>query len=374
MPLHLLGKKSWNVYNHDNVERVRRDEAAAEAAEAAEDQRMQELDAARRTAILRGETPPPLPREDSEEEKSASKKRTREDDDGDEGSRSMRQVEREERRKKRRLRGEDDTDRDMRLARADMETGDAARSRLQDHNREKSSRREEAKDTPIVDSRGNIRLFDEPEPEKRSGPKARREEERERRKKEDVEGGMRFSNAAGYKTSTRAPWYASNGDIAATTTTVDSAKDVWGNVDPSRRQRDQARTSTNDPMAFMQRAQTQLRQAKEDRGEWEWRRAGELAALEKEQEREDAARRRRRRERYARRKRSVDSLEGFSLDGPVHRRKRSGERDEKHGHAHRHRHRDSTSRHEREHKLERRYPGDDPYDTRSRYDDTRTMA
>ena len=191
----------------------------------------------------------------------------------------MRQVEREERRKKRRLRGEDDTDRDMRLARADMETGDAARSRLRDHNREKSSRREAAKDASIVDSRGNIRLFDELEPEKRSGPKARREEERERRKKEDAEGGMRFSEAAGYKTGTRAPWYASNGDIAATTTTVDSAKDVWGNVDPSRRQRDQARTSTNDPMAFMQRAQTQLRQAEEDRGEWERRGEGSLRRL-----------------------------------------------------------------------------------------------
>ncbi|CCF31962.1 hypothetical protein CH063_00727, partial [Colletotrichum higginsianum] len=60
MPLHLLGKKSWNVYNADNIARVRRDEAAAKAKEEAEEQRMQEVDAERRLAILRGEAPPPL--------------------------------------------------------------------------------------------------------------------------------------------------------------------------------------------------------------------------------------------------------------------------------------------------------------------------
>lgn len=59
MPRHLLGKKSWNVYNTDNVERVRCDEAKAAEREELEEQRMQEIDAARRTALLRGETPPP---------------------------------------------------------------------------------------------------------------------------------------------------------------------------------------------------------------------------------------------------------------------------------------------------------------------------
>ncbi|CAI4217235.1 unnamed protein product [Parascedosporium putredinis] len=57
MPLHLLPKKSWNVYNADNIARVRRDEAAAKAKEEAEEQRMQEYDAQRRLAILRGEIP-----------------------------------------------------------------------------------------------------------------------------------------------------------------------------------------------------------------------------------------------------------------------------------------------------------------------------
>ena len=61
MPLHLLGKKSWNVYNTDNVERVRRDEADARAREEAAEQLMQEQDAERRIALLRGEEPPAVP-------------------------------------------------------------------------------------------------------------------------------------------------------------------------------------------------------------------------------------------------------------------------------------------------------------------------
>ncbi|KAG9717065.1 hypothetical protein KCU60_g9544, partial [Aureobasidium melanogenum] len=55
MVLHLLGKKSWNVYNKDNIDRVRRDEAAAQAREQEAERRMDQEDAARRIAILRNE-------------------------------------------------------------------------------------------------------------------------------------------------------------------------------------------------------------------------------------------------------------------------------------------------------------------------------
>ncbi|KAL7272444.1 hypothetical protein RUND412_004746 [Rhizina undulata] len=53
MPLHLLHHKSYHVYSAANIERVRRDEAAAKAKEEAEEQRMQEVDAERRMQILR---------------------------------------------------------------------------------------------------------------------------------------------------------------------------------------------------------------------------------------------------------------------------------------------------------------------------------
>ena len=42
MPLHLLSKKSWNVYAPDNIARVKRDQAAAQAREEEEDRWLQE--------------------------------------------------------------------------------------------------------------------------------------------------------------------------------------------------------------------------------------------------------------------------------------------------------------------------------------------
>jgi len=48
-------------FNQDNIDKVRRDEAAAREKEEAEEQLMQERDAERRMQILRGEVPSPLP-------------------------------------------------------------------------------------------------------------------------------------------------------------------------------------------------------------------------------------------------------------------------------------------------------------------------
>ncbi|GAM89151.1 hypothetical protein ANO11243_071870 [Dothideomycetidae sp. 11243] len=160
MPLHLLGKKSWNVYNADNIARVRQDEAAAEAVEAAREQRMQEVDAARRTAILRGETPPPIP----------------DDDDRSDGDHRERPPplswEKEQRRKRRKLRGEDDTDRDIRLARHERAAADPVK---------------------LTDRKGNIQLFSEPPS---TQPSSTQEQM-----------GMQFRDAAGYKADPRTgPW------------------------------------------------------------------------------------------------------------------------------------------------------------------------
>ncbi|KAJ2986204.1 hypothetical protein NUW58_g5139 [Xylaria curta] len=58
---HLLGKKSWNVYNPANIARVKRDEAEAQVRAEAEEKRQQDAEAKRRLAILRGEDPPTPP-------------------------------------------------------------------------------------------------------------------------------------------------------------------------------------------------------------------------------------------------------------------------------------------------------------------------
>lgn len=58
MPLHLLGKKSWNVYNSQNIERVRRDEEVARRKVADDERDRYDREAADRLRQLRGQ---PLP-------------------------------------------------------------------------------------------------------------------------------------------------------------------------------------------------------------------------------------------------------------------------------------------------------------------------
>ncbi|KAI7288003.1 hypothetical protein KC345_g323 [Hortaea werneckii] len=138
MPLHLLGKKSWNVYNEENVARVRRDEAAAKAEEEAEEQRMQEEDSARRIALLRGEQPASL-------SESASVTDAHERTEADQGVKRSRDAGPvvSHGRKRRRLRGEDDTDRDIRYAREDAESNEKVRNALVKTREEEASLRRE---------------------------------------------------------------------------------------------------------------------------------------------------------------------------------------------------------------------------------------
>ncbi|CAD0112013.1 unnamed protein product [Aureobasidium uvarum] len=287
MVLHLLGKKSWNVYNRDNVDRVRRDEAAAQAREEEDERRMQEEDAARRTAILRGEVPPPTTRASPPGESDRTR-RPRHGDDGRD-------------RKRRRLRGEDDTDREMRIAREDAATGAAAREKLSNSDK---SRHED--DVSLTDHAGHIQLFAAPNERALLADSRNAEAEADKAKKArefEDQYTIRFSNAAGFKQSTSsAPWYVSSSKQG--TDTREPSKDVWGNEDPSRRDREQTRLTSNDPMAFMRNAQTQLKQAETDREKWKMQKERELRELEQAQ-REDRRRRRERRHKRDRKERNM---------------------------------------------------------------------
>lgn len=325
MVLHLLGKKSWNVYNTANVERVRRDEAEAQAREEAEEQRMQEEDAQRRVALLRGEDVGPVQQPAELTDISEKRHRSSHDDD--------------QRERKRRRRGEDDTDRDIRHARQDTEAGQkATRSLL----------KEREKGAPLQDHAGHIQLI--PAPDEIAIRKAEKNAEVEaerakKRKREEDQYMMKFSNAAGYQNGMQKPWYAAAGQDAAPSTDLVLAeaqgKDVWGNEDPRRKERERGRISSSDPFAAMQQAQRQLKQSTRDKEVWQKERQAELEAMK----RADVRRRR------------ADSLDdGFTLDAPSERRhERSGhERERKHRHHHRHRHRSRSRSRERERERHRR--------------------
>ncbi|KAM0210629.1 hypothetical protein ACHAPQ_004856 [Fusarium lateritium] len=256
MPLHLLGKKSWNVYNADNIARVRRDEAAAKAAEEGEEQRMQEIDAQRRLAILRGETPPPI--EDVEPPR-PNESFVRDRDASHTGSM----------RRKRKRPGEDDTEFEMRLA---QEGENSAIARVEPERKGTSS-------APIVDQNGHIDLLGD-EKSRAHAEKNEEAEKEAKKKKQSYEDQymMRFSNAPG-KNGALKPWY-SQSDAAAPDA---SSKDVWGNQDPNRKERDTKRIVSNDPLAMMKKGASKVRELKQDRKRFLEERDAELKQMRRDE-------------------------------------------------------------------------------------------
>ncbi|KAH8157483.1 hypothetical protein CIB48_g10765 [Xylaria polymorpha] len=320
MPLHLLGKKSWNVYNPANIARVRHDEAEAQARAEAEEKRQQDLEAERRLAILRGEVPPALPALPSPPQTTpSSAHRKREHDDGSTG-----QFRGGERRKRKRF-GEDDTDFEMRAARERPDaTTTSAVARL--HSIHTTS------DAPLVDSRGHISLF----PEESKGGKAsenQKNEEAEReaaKKRRDFEDQytMRFANAAGRDgvgVTNSGPWYVSNGARDPVEPQETPGKDAWGNDDPKRKARDAARVSGKG-------------------GALNEEKARELKQLRKEEKR---------REKKRRHHDDVDELEGFSLDAPPAEEGGGERKHSRHEHQSRSLDRDRRDKHRHRHKSDR---------------------
>ncbi|KAK2070987.1 hypothetical protein P8C59_005444 [Phyllachora maydis] len=190
MPLHLLGKKSWNVYNADNIARVRRDEAAAADREAAEEQRMQEEDAARRLAILRGEEPLPL---------TSAGIDTSAHDEPD-NARPRRGLVPERCRRKRKRPDEDDTEFEMRVVRENAESNAVASHGLLDGHRSGSTPKGEK--SALTDVTGLFSLFDDGVFEKSAPRNSMKKEEAEEgvaKKTREAEDQyqMLFANAAG---------------------------------------------------------------------------------------------------------------------------------------------------------------------------------
>jgi hypothetical protein len=227
---------------------------------------MQELDAERRAAMLRGITPPTLPEEEIYRDETGRPRPHKETDGHD--------------RKRRRLAGEDDTDRDIRIA--STVSGPVA----YDHTAVLKLRKSTS-EAPLTDDAGNINLFpidirDAMKCEKNA------EAEKEKKTKEramENQYTMRFSNAAG-KDGLQRPWYASAAsrpeDVAQHAMAMYRGlenRDGWGNDDPRRQQREQVRVATNDPLASMNRAQTQLKNLRDSRKKWVAERDQELGEL-----------------------------------------------------------------------------------------------
>lgn len=331
MPLHLLGKKSWNVYNTNHVERVRRDEADARAREEAAEQLMQEQDAERRVALLRGEEPPALPALPDESHENSHAHGRRRHDDGIAAPRE---------RKRRRLQGEDDTDKEIRYVREDLETGSRARTSTEVQAKRSS-------DAPLHDHNGHIQLVSAPEDER--GRKAENRSDRAAKRKKDEEEqqhGMRFSDAAGHRKGTNRPWYAAsdapdNKNERKTTSELVLAeaqgRDVWGNEDPRRIERERTRLVTNDPFAMMQQAQKQLKRSEGDREKWQAERDRELQQLQKDNEDKRRHKRKHEARRRSRQYSDCDELEGFSLDAPPPSKENDRGKRRRHRHSHRRR-------------------------------------
>lgn len=161
---------------------------------------------------------------------------------------------------------------------------------------------------------------------------------------------MRFSNAAGFNQAIgQKPWYSSSGQEVAPREAL-PGRDVWGNEDPMRKQREMARMDANDPLAAMRKGVRQLRSVEQERQKWNDERARELEALKAaDNSRERSHRYRRKRSRSpSRASASEDSLEGFSLDAPPDRHR--GEKDRErssHRHQRHRRHRDRSRDHSR---------------------------
>ena len=276
MPLHLLGKKSWNVYNTENIARVRRDEAAARAKGELEQRRISQVDAEARLTNLRTDV-----RTNSALDERADKQL------GDDGSQQRGQ-------KRRKLAGEDDTDRDIRFAQSQLVTRTNTRAGFQYG--------EEA----LFNRSGNISLFPEPPPAKptqdRSKTSGRQDTRHDGQDREPL--SAQTLKEQHKDQAAEVPWYSIPDTELRKNSTL-NGKDVWGNEDPGRQHRDQIRINSADPMSIMKKGVKKLKETEQRRKDWMQQRERDLYEVERLAKEHHRTRKR---------SRSKDSLEGFDLD------------------------------------------------------------
>lgn len=309
---------------------------------------MQEADAARRLAILRGETPPPLPDPEPGIDPS-DRKFARRDKDSATGFSS----------RKRKRTGEDDTDFEMRLARERAEAGRKIAADISGGSRAGEAATKGA-EVQIVDGRGHIDLVGAPPPSsgKEKNDEYEREKERKKRELED-QYTMRFSNATGRDGFAAGdPWYAksdSRSRTAAASTKEERAaevgseatsKNVWGNDDPKRKERETQRLASNDPLAMMKVGAKKVREIEKERRKYNEEKEQELRDLRREERREE---RRRRRDRHDREGSDSRHRHRHRSHRSEHseRRHENGIEEERKSH-HRQRHRDEKCDNSRE--------------------------
>jgi hypothetical protein len=288
---------------------------------------MQEVDAQRRLAILRGEAPPPIEDEGETELEIAP------DTSGDARSTFPGSG-----RRRRKRPGEDDTEFELRLAK---ERNDATYAIVE-------SSRKPVSSAPIVDHAGHIDLFGDERA--RAHAEKNPEAEADRKKKEreyEDQYTMRFSNAAG-KDGISQPWYSHGEGVAPDVST----KNVWGRDDPDRKSRDTQRINSSDPLAMMKKGASQVRELKKERRKIQEERDEELRQLRK-----DSSHRERHRDRHSQREaqdrgrhsdtKRHDSRRARSKDRDSDSRRRYDDHHERRRHKEeerRKRHRDSRSR------------------------------
>ncbi|KAI5797596.1 hypothetical protein EDC01DRAFT_650560 [Geopyxis carbonaria] len=290
MPLHLLHHKSYHVYNAANIERVRRDEAAADAAAAAEQARADAAAAEHRLATLRARAdgaveplaaPPPGVLEITPETENARKP-----------SRGL-------------------TAADRRL-----------------------------NATGLTDAKGHINLF--PPPEKAAAAK-NAEHEAERKAREDSFAAQ-YTMALGKPAEELRPWYSTLDGVGE----KEKRREERGKREEWRKKREEGRKEWADPLVALKRGVGGLKEAEKGREEWRRRREREVGTGEREERRscspdglDHYGRDRRQREVGERRSCSPD---GRDEDGRRKRRKEEREHRRRGSDEREHRHRDPDSR------------------------------